>query len=117
MTEFPLKLTCTLSGVYYEGDSPPMTLFCLVFLFLVSLLQLGPFVDSKHEQIEVSVTETVFFLILSVYTTRGNISCAFLHVNFVAHHTHNKKTKTESLSQNITMITMGQVSSLKHVVQ
>lgn len=54
-------------------------MFCLVFLFLVSLPQLGPFVDSKHEQIEVSGTETVFFLFLSVHNARGNLSRAFLH--------------------------------------
>lgn len=33
-----------------------MTLCFVFFLILVSLLQLGPFVDSKHEQIEVSMT-------------------------------------------------------------
>lgn len=77
-----------------------MTLFCLVFLFLVSLPQLGPFVDSKHEQIEVSGTETVFFLFLSVHNIRGNLSRAFLHVNFVGHHTHTKKKNLEPESKD-----------------
>lgn len=75
-------------------------MFCLVFLFLVSLPQLGPFVDSKHEQIEVSGTETVFFLFLSVHNTRGNLSRAFLHVNFVGHHTHTHKKNLEPESKD-----------------